>query len=494
MFSKLNAIINKIKNMNTTINEYQRDTVVQSLPIVAYINQAKRLIEDKEFDNAEIVLLRALDIENKNALIYKYLGKIYEQKRDYKKAIFHYDKSVKINSLDKDVWPRLGFCQLNINLLEDALVSFEKANQITPMNNDIYTGWGMTYMQMKKYALAKDKFNTAAKINKYNFSAILLSAVMETRLGEYKIAEEKLSFLVKTAPNESSFYEYANLLTKTEKYDKARIYAQKVIDLNSKMLPAYLLLAEIDSRLGLKDEAINQFLIALEMNLDCPNLHLEWAETYLNFFDWEKAKEQYLIYLNEEQNDVFVHVAINLCDVKLGNATSYTIDYNKEDNYIVHELLGIDLYKNNNFDEAIVEFQKANKLNSSYKYNLLNLARVYFAKKDIEKAKNYYELYTNSVCWDSNGVIEFAKVLIELSDFASAQRKLRKFSKVYPENVDILNLLFYTSYKLVKDNICDYNIKEAIDLANKILQDGKFEYNNEKQELEDLLKTIQGNK
>ena len=49
----------------------------------------------------------------------------------------------------------------------------------------------MVLMKMKKYALARDQFNKAAQISKYNYTAILLSAIMEVRLFDYDSADMK---------------------------------------------------------------------------------------------------------------------------------------------------------------------------------------------------------------------------------------------------------------------------------------------------------------
>ena len=79
--------------------------------------------------------------------------------------------------------------------------------------------------------------------------------------------------------------------------------------------------------------------------------------------------------------------------------------------------------------------------------------------------------------------------LIQRNEFAEAQRKLRKALKTEPENVVMLNLMFYVSYILVKDNVCEYNVKETISFANSIekIAPEKFEYPEQKLELERLL-------
>ena len=72
-------------------------------------------------------------------------------------------------------------------------------------------------------------------------------------------------------------------------------------------------------------------------------------------------------------------------------------------------------------------------------------------------------------------------------DYKDAKRKLSKAEKLDPYNQELLNLLFYTSYILVKEKVCEYNVKEAISIADRI---NKFEYPELRAELEGLLKDI----
>ena len=51
--------------------------------------------------------------------------------------------------------------------------------------------------------------------------------------------------------------------------------------------------------------------------------------------------------------------------------------------------------------------------------------------------------------------------------------------------------MFYVSYILVKEDLCEYNIREAISLANGIAE---FRYPELKAELEILLKNIKEKK
>lgn len=489
----LKSIIDKVKYLSGSVDSYQKDSIIQSLPTVACVNKAKKLIEDKKFEDAEIVLKKALDISDQDAMVYKYLGRINEINLKFEDAIKYYECSAKLNPQDKDIWLRLGMSQLNAKLYEQSIISFEKAHKITPINTDVQTGWGMALMRLNKYALARDKFVTAAQISKYNYTAILLSAIMEIKLCDYDSAETKLAFLAKVAPNESSTYEYANLKLLKSDYSAAEVYAKKSIEINRQMLPAYFVLGEVYSLKKDFENTEKVFNAALFNDLDCENLHYEWGKAYIRFFEFQKAREQIDIALAKAPEYLDARIVKAYLDALEGNFEP--VEGLKEKSYgnvYIQESLGLEYLAGNQIEDAVDMFNKALRTDSRHICNYLYLARAYRILKDKDKTKDNYEKFIFETPQYQQGFLEYAKWLIEIGDFADAQRKLRKAEKFQKDNVEVLNLIFFTSYTLVKENICEYNIKEAISIAEKIQHLGGFEYEAEKVELENILKDIQG--
>ena len=485
-------VVDKIKDLSVSVDSYKKDSIIQSLPVIAIVNKAKKLIDKKMYDEAEKVLKRGLDIAD-DALLYKYLGKIYETQYKFQEAVEYYDCSAKINPQDKEIWLRLGMSQLNNKMIEEAIISFEKANKITPLNTDVQTGWGMALMKQKKYALARDKFLNATKISKYNFTAILLSAIMEIRLCDYESAEMKLKFLAKVAPNESSTYEYANLKLLKSDYRAAEKYAKKSIEINAQMLPSYFVLGEVYSLQKNLEMTEKIFSKALENDLDGENLHFEWGKAYVRFFDYAKAKEHFLISL--EKCPVYLDAKIGLALMNAYEGDFSLLGELKEkngENVYIQESIGLERFAAGKFEDAVESFKKALRTDKKQTYNYLNLARVYQKLENKDKTREYFEKFIRENSEYFEGFLEYAKWLIEIDDIADAQRKLRKADKLICNNVEVLNLLFYTSYRLVKDNICEYNIKEAILIADKVKSFGDFEYEPQRTELENLLTDIQG--
>lgn len=494
MLNKLKKFYEDIKNLNKSVNNYRSETIVPSLPTVAYVNKAKTLIEAKDYDKAVQVLMSAIDISDKDPLVFKYLGKIAEMKHNFKDAYTFYEKSANLNPNDKEIWLRLGMSYLYSDVLDKAIHCFELADRLTPMNTDIHTGWGMVYMKQKKYALAKDKFNKAAQISKYNFTAILLSAVMEMRLEEYAIAEEKLRFLVKVAPNEGSLYEYSHLKLIQNKYDEAEKYANKVLAINKFMLPAYFILGEIYSIQKDYEKTQENFEYALDNGLQSVNLYFEWGKTLIRLLKFDEAKEKFkkVLDLEPENNNAKIGLALIYAYNNDFNFTDELGEKNQNNVYI-QEATGLKMLFNHDCESAIEMFKKALTTDKNQTYNYYNLARAYAQINSRYKAAEYFDKFTQNNPQYAQGFIDYAQWLINVSDFEEAQRKIKKALKLEPDNVRALNILFLAQYTLVKKNICEYNIKEAISVADRALELGKFDYTPQKQELEHMLANFQGN-
>lgn len=492
MFDRLKNIIEKIKTINLSVENYRKDSIIQSLPTVAYVNKAKKLIDKKKIDEAEALLLTALDISKQDSMVHKYLGKISELKKNFEQACIYYEKSAILNPQDKEIWLRLGMCQLNSKKYEAAIKSFEKADKVSPKNTDIQTGWGMALMRLKKYALAKDKFAIACNINKYNYTAILLSAVMESRLCDYESAEAKLKFLTKVAPNESCNYEYANLKLLKSDFKAAEEYAKKSLEHNPQMLPSYFILGEVYSLQKDTAKTHQTFDTAIEQGLNCDNLQFEWGKACIRLFDFEQAKQHFQNALVLNTNHLESKIGMTLiCALNNDFALLNEIKERYANNVYIQEAIGLENLISGKIEDAIDMFKKALNTDKAQTYNLLNIARAYKILHNNDKTREYFEKFINENPHYKDGLIEYAKWLTEICDFADAKRKLNKAEKLDSNDTDILNLLFYSSYRLVKENISEYNVKEAISIAQKCIELGDFKYETEKQDLENILRDIQ---
>lgn len=473
-----------------SIDNYKKDTVVQSLPTLAYVNRAKKLIDANKLKEAEGFLLQALELPHEDALVYKYLGIVYEKMGEFEKAVENFQTSADINPQDKNIWQKLGYALISVKRYDQAEKAFDNANKVSAGNTETFTGWGMALMKQKKYELARDKFANASNINRYNFSAVFLCAVMEVKLGMYDKAEMKLSFLANVCPNEANTFEFARLKYLKNDIENAIHYANKSLSFNPNMLPAYVLLGKLHAKNFNIEDSFKAFETAENRDLKDVNLYLEWGKVLLGFEKYEQAEEKLRKAFDYDGENIDLWANLGFCLVNTNKQEEAKILFEKVlakdvENFKVKQAYSIIAYENGEIEKALEFF----RTNDEDFLNCYYMAKCYEKFGDNIKTRDYYEAAINHNPKFLKAYNDYVRYLIEKQDYTEAQRKLRKALKHDGENFDLLNLMFFVSYILVKENLYEYNIKETLAIAKKIeeVNSEMFEYPELKAELEKLL-------
>ncbi len=489
LFGWLDFISEKIDSFNACVEQYKNDTGIQSLPNLARINKAKKLIDAGDIQQAKQILTSVTEISGNEGLAYKYLGLAYEKEKDFESAAVNFQKSADINPIDKNIWQSLGFTYINIRKFEQAIASFEKADRISPMNTDIHTGWGMALLKLKRYDEAHKKFCQAVDFNKYNFAALFLTAVTEVELKRYDDAAARLKFLCKVSPNASNTFEYAKLMFFKNDYNTALEFAQKSMSLNSNIEDTYILLAKIYFAKSQKEKALETFELSLSNGIYSCAINLEWAYILEKMTLFDKAAEKLKNVLAVEPDFVDAKKHLALCSAVLkdvNSARDIINDIPCENEDIINTLTeGIIKFSNGDYENAVNILK--NKDFGEFEF----LAEYYLAKcyentGNQIKARDYYDSCTMSNIYFAEAYRDYANYLISKGQYDEAKRKLRKALKNNDNNQSLLNLLFYVSYILVKENLCEYNVRETLEITDKIKPE-LFEYPEQKTELLNIL-------
>lgn len=499
MFGGFKKIIEKVKNLNSEIETYRKDSVIQSLPSVAFVNRAKKAIDNGQYKDALEILKEAESLPQEDALVFKYQGIIYDRLFRFDEAVAAYKKSAKLNPQDKIIWKNLGFALINVQLFEEAEEAFENADKITPANAEVLMGWGMALMKQAKFSDAREKFVFSVKVNKYNSNALFLAAVMEIKLKMYDEAESKLQFLANVAPNEGNSFEYARLKLIKSDYESAIFYAKKALDFNKNMLPAWLILGQIYRLKNDENASLDCYNEAENLKLIAQNLYVEWAVTLLRFGHVEEACEKLSKALENGDEDSEIKELKTLCEFKnndFSNKNVLTEALKNPENpnrALILRGLGLAECAQEKFSEGIHYFKSALKEDSTDVLNHYYIAKAYMHAGNRFNAREYFETSIKENPLYIKSYIDYSKFLISIDDFADAGRKLRKALKFAENNTEILNMLFYVNYILVKENLCEYNIKETLDLEKRIksIDENAFKYPDKSAKLVEMLNNLQ---
>ena len=83
--------------LNQSINYFEIALRLNPEFINLYSNYGNALISLKKFDQAKIIFLKGLEIDNENSNLHYNLGNLYEKLEEFDKAIFHFKKAIKFN-------------------------------------------------------------------------------------------------------------------------------------------------------------------------------------------------------------------------------------------------------------------------------------------------------------------------------------------------------------------------------------------------------------
>lgn len=498
MLDWFESVIEKIKSINAQLDNYKEDSVIQSLPSVAYVNRAKKAMDKGQYKDALEILKQAESLPQQDALVYKYQGIIYDKLFRFEDAVRVYKISANLSPNDKIIWKNLGFGLLNVKLYDEAEECFENADKITPGNSEVLMGWGMSLMKQEKVSDAREKFVLSSKFNRYNSNALFLAAVMEIKLKMYDEAENKLQFLANVAPNEANSYEFANLKFINKDYENAIFYAKKAVEFNQNMLPAYLLLGKIYRIFNDEELSLQNYSKAEELSLIAQSLYVEWAVSLIKFEKYEDAFDK----INKAEE-----LASETDETKVLKAFCWALsgkeDGNKEvlENALKENIfkalalraLGINACRHGDYKEGVHCFKSALKDDSADIINYYYIAKAYLHAGENSNAKQYFETSIKENPKHLKSYVDYAKFLLSAEDYADANRKLRKALKLDNRNVSVLNMLFYVNYILVKQNVCEYNIKETLEFEKQIknIDENAFKYPDKSAELAEMLIKLQ---
>lgn len=491
MFDYLKKILEQVREISQNVDDYRKLSPSGAMPAVAQVNKAIKLLKHKKKQEAEALLLEAVDLYPGNEAVFRTLGYFYETEREFVKAADFFQKALNLNPIKKDLFMRLGYAQLSARLNEEARKTFERAKNVFKSDADIITGYGMALYRLEKFEEARVELVKAFAIDSHNLNALFLTATIDVMFGDYERAETRLSLLVKVAPNTAHLYEYAKLKKLKADYDSAITLAKRALETNKNFLPVYLLLAEIYNTKFEVQEALEWIKKAEDNELFSASLYMARANIYMFQEDFEQALAAYKKVLEFEQEKT-TDMKILICEILLGNlegkedaVKALTKD---DDCEVARMLLGVWNYKNGNLIAAEENFRKALQITLKLPVVYYLMAKIYEAGEDNYKTEKYYELAIEKNPYHFQAYKNFVEYYLKHEDFEQARFKIKKALKVFPNDTYFENLLFHTGFHLLNSQSSEYNVKELLKLAEKLEKNSSFLYADEKNALLEKIK------
>jgi len=132
--------------------------------IKSNIDKSQELINKKDFDNAELFLLKNLEFSNESFETFFLLGAISGIKKNLGKAETYLQKAINLNSSHINSILNLAIIQKRMNKKIESISNFEKVIELDKINLEGLCGLAQIFEEDEKFTLAETYYKKVLKI------------------------------------------------------------------------------------------------------------------------------------------------------------------------------------------------------------------------------------------------------------------------------------------------------------------------------------------
>lgn len=331
------------------------------------------------------------NVDNSSALFY--LGKAYENKKEFEKAIYYYKKAIKADAYYDYLWNRIGnIYQYDLEDMDNAIDCYIKNLEKDSTATFTYVNIGNIYYNQDKYAEAMEYYQKSFNSDSTDAQALVFYGICNYMLQKPEIAFEYYHKGLKQDPTYSTAYNQLGIYYRDKEMYK---------------------------------EAIQQYLTAFEKDSTYFKAFYKIGDIYNYYTDeYELAEKAYLKYLEFDKTNSDLYL-------ELGNS----------------------LYYQKKYDESLKAFMESLALNDKYKGTHLDIGLVYTELGEYNKALQYYKQAleidsTYALCYANMG--ELYETMEIYSDAIDCYLKAMKFNKKYEYH-------YYTIGSILSNRMKKYN-------------------------------------
>ncbi len=401
-------------------------------------------IEDHK--GAMLKMAKVLELDPDHALALNYVGYTWADNGvNLPKALEYIQKAVALLPEDGFVRDSLGWVFFRLGEIDRAIVELEGAIKMAPEDPAIHEHLGDAYQ--------KNNSNTEAR------------RVFEKAESLYSQEEDKLQVegkIIALLPQEEAFVRSRNL-----------------VKLHPELSVVHTILARLYRKVGYLGRAVGEYNLALRLAWDIP-LALETAGV-MRQVDIAAAVSMYGQILEDDENNQEARqelIQLYLLDGEVDEAVKllealrpYSTEVDKIDFAIGRILL-----ENNRFEETISRFLLALKEKPDFHVGRFFLARAYFAKQDLNAARQVLlEIPTDFKAYES--IVDFLLRIYKMeNDFAAMETLLtERLADPLGKNVRLYSILAAVYQQQQKNDLAGEVFEQGIkDFPNDI--DLLFEY------------------
>lgn len=255
----------------------------------AVIEYAKLLLNHRKTRLAGELVQNAIGLHPQDFGLYAQMGQILMRQSNFEKAASSFEIANRLVSGNAENLKNLAEAFEKLGKKEEAVLTIKKAESVEPEDEKIKKSAASILLTAEKYREAAEVIRQLGSANKNDCEALDLAGQYSILIGRNDSAQNFASKIKKIDPDYGIYlYSFASRFFQKGNLEAAKENVKAFIDENMKNIPAWLLLGQIDEKLGNSEEALDDFLTAVAFD---PNNFLaeKLAKELGNKIDSEKT-------------------------------------------------------------------------------------------------------------------------------------------------------------------------------------------------------------
>lgn len=264
----LGAIAIEENKDSIAIENFKYVTENANWNVDAWIRLGALYFDNKKYEEAEKILLQAIESFPDNYAINFILGLSLAQQSKSDEAVKYLKKAVELNPADVNTISAYAYTLNQLKLDEEAILYLNKALSIDPNDVNVMGTLALIYNAQKVFEKSDSLYEKALEIksddplinNNYAYSLSTRGIQLDRALKMVNLALEKDS--LNTAYLDTKGW----ILYQLGRYDEAKYFISKAIELGTKSAVIIDHLGDVEFKLGNKEKAIELWKEALQLD------------------------------------------------------------------------------------------------------------------------------------------------------------------------------------------------------------------------------------
>lgn len=230
----------------------------------AVIAYSKLLLNHRKTKLAGELVQNAIGLHPQDAELYVQMGKILMRQSNFEKAASSFEIANRLSPENPGILKNLAESLEKLGKHERAVLTIKKAEKILPDDEKIRKTAAAIYLSAENYSEAAALIRQIGAARKNDCEAFDLAGQYSILIGKTDSAE-KFALKIKAADSgyENYLYSFANRFFQKGEFSAAKEKIKAFIDENMKNVPAWILLGQIDEKLGNLSDALDDFSTAV---------------------------------------------------------------------------------------------------------------------------------------------------------------------------------------------------------------------------------------